>query len=74
MSPARGPWYIAASAVQDYQCLRGWCVTDDGPVFERAERELIAAAVAAVHRAPRVLESGALQYRMGRPYRYRLIV
>jgi hypothetical protein len=33
-------WYITASVCRGYQRLQGWLVQDDGPSFDRAEREL----------------------------------
>lgn len=76
MSPARGPWYIAARAVRDYLALRGRPAVDDGPEWERAERELIeiAAATVASGRQPRAMESGALRFRGPQPLRLGLVV
>lgn len=46
----RIPWYISASAVRDYLRIRRRPVVDDGPEWDRAERELIDLAIDAVRR------------------------
>lgn len=71
-----GPWYISASAVRDYLRITGRPVVEDGPEFERAERELIDVArnCVASDRQVRHLRSGLLQYRGPRPLKLRLIV
>lgn len=33
-------WYITIAAVHEYQALAGYPVENDGPSFDRAEREL----------------------------------
>lgn len=72
----RGPWYITVRAIHDYLRLSGQPVVDDGPVFARAERELIAIAIQLAAKGPTVTEqeSGALVYREGRPRRWRYTV
>lgn len=67
MSPV-GPWYISAAAVRQYQAIRGWPVVEDGPAWDRAERELIDAAreMAASGKSGTPTESGAVSYRTGR--------
>jgi hypothetical protein len=76
VTPARGPWYISARAVRDYLALRGRQIVDDGPAWDRAERELIemAAATVASGREPRALDTGALRYRGPKPLRLGLVV
>jgi hypothetical protein len=76
MSLARGPWYISARAVRDYLALRGRPDVEDGPVWDRAEDELIRMAIATVEsvRVPSRLDSGALRYRGPQPLRLTLVV
>lgn len=70
------PWYISAAAVRDYLRITGQAVVDDGPIWDAAEQELIDHAIAIVRdrKEGRQLDSGALQYRGGRPLRLRYLV
>ncbi len=76
----KGPWYISASAVRDLLRLSNRPVDDDGAHWDWAEAELIRYAIErdAAERAgtatPKLLDNGLLQYRIGRPNRYQLIV
>ena len=74
--PITGPWYISARAVRDYLALMGREVVDDGPIFDRAAKELSAIATQLAAKGPTVTEqdSGALVYREGRPRRWRYTV
>ena len=40
-------WYISAAAVREYQAIAGYPREDDGPSWDRAERELADLADAA---------------------------
>lgn len=77
---ARGPWYISARAVRDYLALTGRPAVSDGPVWDRAEDELIRIAIEAVaavregRRQPKSMETGASLYRGAKPTQWRLIV
>lgn len=75
MSPC--PWYISAAAVRKYLAIVGRRVVDDGPEFDRAERELMDEAIAtlASERVPKQMRAQhLLQYRGGPPRRMRFIV
>lgn len=71
-----GPWYITVSAVKELMVIKGLRVADDGPDFDACEDDLVAQARAIVDsgKAGRELDSGAIQYRGGRPLRLRLTV
>lgn len=71
-----GPWYISVTAVRELLEIKGLDRDDDGADFSAAERELDeqARAIVAAGKAPRELDSGALQYRGGRPLRLRLTI
>ena len=70
------PWYITATAVRDYLSITRQPTVDDGPIFDAAEAELIEQAIAIVKagKVPQQFDSGALQFRGGRPLRLRYIV
>ena len=71
-----GPWYISVRAVRDYLAIQRCPDVTDGPVFERAEEELIAMTTetATSGREPRPMESGAMIYKGPRPLRLRFVV
>jgi len=76
----RGPWYLSVSAVRDYLRITGRPDVTDGPVFHRAEEELVKMCLRAAELAdanpngPKRTPSGLLQYRGGLPLRLRLLV
>jgi hypothetical protein len=78
--PVRGPWYLSVSAVRDYLRITGRPDVTDGPVFHRAEEELVEICQRAVENAernpdgPKRTASGLYQYRGGKPLRLRLLV
>lgn len=74
--PVQGPWYITVAAVKELMAIKGLRVADAGPDFDACEEELITQARAIVDsgKAGRELDSGAIQYRGGRPLRLRLTV
>lgn len=78
--PVRGPWYLSVSAVRDYLRITGRPDVTDGPVFHRAEEELLKICQRAVERAesnPNVVSesaSGLLCYRAGKPLELQLII
>lgn len=71
--PARGPWYISASAVHDLIRLRGWPDNDES--FARAEDYLLALSESGAAKLKGQTEGGLLRYETGRPHgRIRLLV
>lgn len=74
--PIQGPWYISVAAVRELLAIKGLDPDDEGSDFSDAERDLDeqARAIVAAGKAGRDLDSGAVQYRGGRPLRLRLTV
>lgn len=74
--PTTGPWYITVAAVREYLAIKGLDPNDEGDDYSTAERELVeqARAIVAAGKPGRDLDSGAIQYRGGRPMRLRLTV
>jgi hypothetical protein len=68
------PWYISAQAVRDYIAIRRMRDPDGERTFEVAERELMEIAGRSAHKAPKRMDSGALQYRGPKPHKLNLIV
>ncbi len=74
--PITGPWYVTVTAVREYLEIKGLNRDDEGSDFATAEQELTEMACKIVEsgKAGRDLDSGAIQYRGGRPLRLRLTV
>jgi len=72
----RGPWYITVRAVRDYLAIQHRPDVMGGPVFERAEDELIAMTTEAASsgRDPKIMQTGALLFKGPRPLRLRFVV
>lgn len=70
------PWYISVAAVKKYLAIVGRPVVEDGPGFDRAERELMEMAIAtmASDRVPKHTNQRLLRYRGPKPHRLQLIV
>lgn len=73
----RGPWYITLRALEQYLELLGVDpATCPEVTLARAERELVAMAVATVAsgREPSITDSGLLRFRGPKPHRLTLVV
>jgi hypothetical protein len=72
----KSPWYISARAVTEYLAITDRDSDGEDAAFFRAEQELAALAtkIVAAGKTGKELDSGAYQFRGGKPLRLRLIV
>ena len=70
------PWYISARAVRDFAVLCGVRnIPDEGPVWDRYERDLMRIAQdAAERKTPKRTQSGLLAYRVRKPVDVQVLV